>query len=92
MNSVHVTVYYDINLQKITGVEKEPAVVSSNTTFIYFLHFIFTSYPQIPQTFPEGALGMLLNNNPPTEYDVLQEGDVIKFTSFLGGRDMPLGN
>jgi hypothetical protein len=92
MNPVHVTVYYDTNLQKITGVEKEPAVVSSNTTFLYFLHFIFTSYPQIPQTFPEGALGMLLNNNPPTEYDVLQEGDVIQFTSVIGKGDISLVN
>jgi len=92
MNPVHITVYYDKNLQKITGVEKESMVVSSNTIFVYFLHCIFISYPLIPKTFPEGTLGMLLNNTPPTEYDVLQEGDVIKFTSVLEKRDMPLVN
>ena len=92
MDPVHVTVYYDKNLQRITGVEKEPVVVSGNTIFVYLLHCIFTSYPLIPQTFPEGTLGMLLNNKPPTEYDVLQEGDVIIFTSVLGGSDIPLVN
>ena len=92
MNPVHVTIYYDNNLQKITGVDNETIVVSSNTIFVYFLHCIFTSYPQIPKMFPEGTLGMLLNNKPPTEYDVLEEGDVIKFTSCLEKRDFRLGD
>ena len=92
MTPVHVTIYYDKNLQRITGVDSESIVVSSNTIFVYFLHCIFTSYPLIPKTFPEGTLGMLLNNKPPTEYDVLQEGDVIKFTSYPEKRVIPLGN
>ena len=88
MNSVHITIHYDKDLQIITEVDHESMVVSSNTNFLHVLYFIFTSYPQIPKTYTEGTLGMLLNDKPPSEYDVVQEGDVIKLTSYLEKKDI----
>ncbi len=74
---IKVKIFYDEELKKITGKDLEEAVVSEAIAFIDQLYFIFSSYPEIPKKYPPGKLGFLLNNKPPKEFDVLQDGDEI---------------
>lgn len=77
---IKIKIFYDEELKKITKKDLEEAVVSEGITFIDQLYFIFSSYPEIPKKYPRGKLGFLLNNRPPKELDVLQDGDEV----FLG--------
>lgn len=79
LKPVRVKIYYDEDLKKITGKDFEEAVVSENLSFVRFLNFIFSSYPEIPKGFIPGALGFLLNGKPPGENDILKDGDDIMF-------------
>lgn len=78
---IKVKIFYDKTLQKITGKNFEEAVVSENLLFVELLNFVFSSYPKIPQIFPPGTLGFLLNNRPPKEDDILKNNDEVKFIS-----------
>jgi hypothetical protein len=77
MESISVTVFYDHIIQKITRVASEKVIVSENCVFIFLLQSIFTSHPQIPAQYPAGTIGLLLNNKPPRELDILENGDEI---------------
>ncbi len=78
MEPIRVTVYFCKKLQKITGKSSEVIVTSSNTPFLFFLYVIFTSYPLIQETYPPGLIGLLLNDQPPQDFSLLENNDVVK--------------
>jgi len=78
LKPIKVKIFYDENLQKITGKEFEETIVSENLDFATFLGFIFSSYPKIPKSFIPGTLGFLLNGIPPKENDAIKDGDELK--------------
>lgn len=75
---IHVVVKYDSVLEKITGKAMEEATVSGNLSFIDFLYFLFSSYPEIQKQYPPGKLGFVVNGQPPKETDSLHDGDEIR--------------
>lgn len=77
---IKVQIVYDGELQKITGVEHEEALVSEGINFVMFLKFIFDSYPDIPKLYPPGSIGLKLNGKPPTEFEILNGGDKIELS------------
>ncbi|MFZ5365741.1 MAG: MoaD/ThiS family protein [Patescibacteria group bacterium] len=81
LRPIKIKIFYDDRLQRITGKSFEEAIVSKNLTFVQFLNFIFSSYPEIHQKFHPGTLGFLLNDRPPTEDEVLKNNDEVKFMS-----------
>jgi len=82
LNHVKVNIYYDIGLQKITGKAEEPAIISENLLFVYFLNFIFSSHPDITKKYPPGTLGFTINSMPPLDTYIMQDRDELKLMSF----------
>lgn len=78
LKPVKVIIFYDKNLEKITGKDFEEAIVSENLDFITFLGSIFSSYPEISKRFIPGTIGFLLNGIPPRENDILKNGDKLE--------------
>lgn len=81
LKPIKIKFVYDERLKEITGKDFEEAVVSQNLTFIGLLNFLFFSYPEIPKKYPPGTLGFLLNNKPPREYSLLNDGDELKLVA-----------
>jgi len=77
---IKIQIIYDKELQKITGVASEEAVVSEGLNFLMMLKFIFDSYPEIPKIYPPGSMELRLNGNPPTEFEILNDGDKIELS------------
>lgn len=80
LSGISVTIIYDKDLQEITKVKSEKVFVSNGLIFLLMLKFIFSSYPEIEKRYPPGSLGLLLNDEPPSEFDELSKGDVIKLS------------
>lgn len=78
LRPIKVKIFYDENLKKITEKDFEEAIISEGLSFVNFLYFIFSSYSEIQKRFSPGKLGMLLNEKPPAEFDILKDGDEIK--------------
>jgi len=76
---IKIRIFYDENLKKITGKDSEESTVSEGLNFAGLLYFIFSSYPEIQKRFPPGKLGFLLNEKKPNEYDILKDGDELRF-------------
>ncbi len=76
--SIKVKIFYDESLQKITNKDFEETIISEGLSFVMFLYFIFSSYPEIQKEFPLGKLRLLLNNRKPNDSDILDEGDEVK--------------
>lgn len=92
LSPIKIKIFYDRNLKKITGKDFEEAVVSRGLTFLNLLYFIFSSYPEIEKRYPPGELGLLLNNRPPKDFDIFQDGDeVILKKKPTPGIDLPVG-
>lgn len=84
LKSIKVKVFYNGELKKITGKDFEEVVVSAGLDFVMFLHFIFSSYPEIEKRYPPGKLGLLLNHKPPKDFDILQDEDKIILETVSG--------
>ncbi len=76
-DGISVTVTYSLALQEITGKAMESMAVAAGTSFMYFLLDIFESYPEIQNRYPPGTVGMLVNDEPPTEDYVMRSGDTL---------------
>ncbi|RJQ25469.1 hypothetical protein C4577_05605 [Candidatus Parcubacteria bacterium] len=76
--SITITLIYDSAVQKITNTPSEPSIVNEGMPFIMLLYFVFQSYPEIQEKYPPGTLGLLLNGKPPTDFDILQDGDKVE--------------
>lgn len=72
-------VEFDPVMEVITRQAEMKVIMNENAPFIFLLHSIFISYPEIQKRYPPGKLAMALNGRPPTEYDLLQDGDRIVF-------------
>jgi len=83
---IKIKVFYDKELNKITGKDSEESIVSENLNFGNFLNFIFSSYPTIPRRFAPGVLGFLLNGREPKENEILRDGDKVEFLVFEIGK------
>lgn len=83
-----ITIFYDANLEKITGIPLEEAMISEDFAFADFLHSLFVSYPEIPRKVPPGRLGFLLNNAKPEVFDVLKDGDSVTLMAFEKGVEL----
>ena len=79
LKPIKIKVFYDSNLEKITGKKEEPAIISEGMNFAFFLSTIFSSYPTIQEKYPPGTFGFLLNNKKPNGFEILSEGDEIIF-------------
>lgn len=77
---IKVQIIYDTELQKITKVGREEAIVSEGLNFLMMLKFIFDSYPEIQKLYPPGSIGLKLNGKPPTEFEILNGGDKIELS------------
>lgn len=77
--SVGITVFYDKELNKITGKDKETVHINERMPFVLFLSTIFISYPAIQNKYPAGTLGFMVNGKPPLDFDQLQDKDIVKF-------------
>lgn len=77
--SARIMVRYDQALQGIVGCSEEEAVISDEMLFVQFLQFLFSGYPQIEKQYPPGVLGFSVNGQPPSEWSVLRDGDVVEF-------------
>lgn len=80
LKPINVFVKFDPVMEAITGQTEMKIIMSENAPFIFLLHSIFTSYPEIQRRYPPGKLAMALNGHPPTDYDLLQDGDRITFS------------
>lgn len=80
-DSIGLIVFYDPELQRITDKKSEKIIVSKNMPFILLLSMLFKSYPEIEQRYPPGALGFLLNNQPPSDFDTLEDGDKVSLSA-----------
>ena len=76
--SIKIKIFYEGGVEKITKKDSEESIVSQGLSFAQMLYFIFSSYPEIQQQFSPGTLGLLLNDKPPTDFDILKNGDQIK--------------
>lgn len=56
-------------------------MVNDGISFIQFLFFLFSSYPEIQTTYPPGTLGFLLNGKPPRDGATLHDGDNLVFVA-----------
>ena len=83
-----ITIFYDRNLEKITGIPFEKIMVPEGFTFADFLHSLFISYPEIPQKVPPGRLAFLLNNAKPETFDPLKNGDSVLLMAFEKGVEL----
>ena len=83
-----ITIFYDANLEKITGIPFEETMVQDDFTFADFLHSLFVSYPEIPRKVPPGRLGFLLNKSKPEVFDVLKDGDSVILVAFEKGVEL----
>lgn len=77
-NTIHITVEVDQMLSHITELSSFESTISEGMPFIQFLFFLFKSYPEIEKRYPPGALAMTLNGHPPTDFELLEDGDVVK--------------
>lgn len=75
-------VYQGNKLTEITGKQTEEIIVSVGYDFLHLLLEIFLAYPEIEARIPPGTLGILLNDKPPTDFDVIHDGDVV---TLIGG-------
>ncbi|MEK7628954.1 MAG: hypothetical protein AAB394_00325 [Patescibacteria group bacterium] len=80
LKSISVFVKFDLVLEPITGQTEMKIIVSEGAPFIFLLHSIFTSYPEIQRRYPPGKLTMALNGCRPTEHEFLQDGDIVSFS------------
>ncbi|OGZ63847.1 MAG: hypothetical protein A3A98_00985 [Candidatus Staskawiczbacteria bacterium RIFCSPLOWO2_01_FULL_40_39] len=83
LQHIKVRICYDKELKMITKKDFENAIVSEGINFVTFLHFIFSSYPDITKKFPPGTLGFKLNGKAPGGYDILQDGDILELVTSL---------
>ncbi len=74
---VAVTVTYSLALQEITGKAMESIMVAEGMPFMHFLLDIFEAYPEIEKRYPPGTVGMLVNDEPPTEDYLMKNGDTL---------------
>lgn len=78
-----VTVQFDKELQKITGLEKFPMMMSEGAPFTFLLQSIFIEYPEIEEKYPPGVLGFSINGIPPRAHAMLFDGDTVIFSEML---------
>ncbi len=78
--AMFLKIQYDKELQKITGKEEHPMVMSEGGNFAYLLQNVFIEYPKIEKKYPPGALGFTINGTPPKVYTPLFDGDVVVFS------------
>lgn len=77
---ITITVGFDADLQKLTGIAEHPVVMSEGATFSFLLMSIFAEYPDIETKYPPGTLGFIINTVPPKLYTPLFDGDKVYFT------------
>ena len=78
--AMFLQIQYDKELQKITGQEEHPMVMSEGGTFAYLLQNIFIEYPKIEKQYPAGVLGFTINGTSPKPYTPLFDGDIVIFS------------
>lgn len=83
MKGVSITIRYDPIIQKITGKEEDPMILSEGSLFQYVLLNVFEVYPEIQEKYPPGVLGFIRNGGDLFPSLPMQNGDVILFTVAL---------
>lgn len=80
LKPINVLITFDPVLESIIGQTEMKVVMNEGAPFVFLLHSVFTSYPELPRRYPPGTLAMSLNNRRPTEFDPLHEGDQVTFS------------
>ena len=76
---IKINVVFKGEIADVVGKAEEMQTTSEGLEFIFFFHFLFTSYPEIPQNYPPGVLRYLLNGKPPQNETILKDGDELVF-------------
>ena len=76
--AINITIKYDKELQKITGVPEEPCILGEGSTYLWLLQNIDSAHPEIFIQYPPGKIGFLVNNVPITGLSILMNGDVME--------------
>ncbi|MDP3764442.1 MAG: hypothetical protein Q8Q95_02365 [bacterium] len=79
LKSINVFVKFDPVMEAITGQTEMKIIMSHDAPFIFLLHSIFASYPEIQRRYPPGKLIMTLNGQRPSEHELLNDGDRVGF-------------
>lgn len=79
LTPIWITIYYDTEIQAITGKAKERTMVNRGCPFCFVLESVLISYEGIKKMYPPGTLGFTLNGQPPDFLTPLQEGDRLYF-------------
>ncbi len=79
LKPINIFVKFDSVMEAITGQTEMKIIMSHDAPFIFLLHSIFTSYPEIQRRYPPGKLAMTLNGQPPGEFELLKDGDRVSF-------------
>lgn len=79
LKPINVFVRFAPVMESITGRGEMKVVMSDGAPFVFLMHSIFTSYPELPRRYPPGKLAFTLNDRRPTENDFLHEGDKVAF-------------
>ncbi len=77
---IQITILFDEELTRITKEKESSMILSEGSTFVYLLHNIFMTYPEIEEKYPPGKLGFEINNVSPQINSPLFDGDVVSFS------------
>lgn len=81
MKPASITVQMCPLLARITGWQKERAIVNNGCPFLFFFNCLLIDYPQIIELYPpdDGLLAFTVNGSAPADTCLLKEGDKIHF-------------
>ena len=79
MKPINVFVKFPLALESITGQSEMKLILNEGAPFVFLLHSIFTSYPEIRKRYPPGELAFTLNNRRPIGNESLYDGDQVVF-------------
>lgn len=82
---IKINVFYKGDLRVITAKSKEEMVVNEGIPFIMVLFFIFKTYPEIERIYPPGTIKLLLNDKPPQDFDIVEDGDEVELIALGKG-------
>ncbi len=80
MKAISINVRFDKVLQRITGKDEHPVMMSEGSSFLYLLMNIFMEYPKIEKKYQPGKIGFTINGIPPRDHSMLFDGDTVDFS------------
>jgi molybdopterin converting factor small subunit len=79
LTPITINIFYDSQLQRITGLSEEKAVVNNGCPFFFLLESVFMTHRDIQRKYPPGILVFSLNGKIPNPNTQLKDGDIVSF-------------